>query len=169
MTDGTFTLVDARRRKYLAAARAHPKPGVQTLARTLAMTGCRVSEALAIRACDVDLEASERRISTDRSVTPRRRTHLAVRFTRSGRGFDRLARVRRPARRVPVPAGCRRPSGRLRFPHRAPGEAFAGAGADPIRSPLLEDPTSRSGSEVSTVRKPLNTGALSRMKPRSRR
>ena len=59
MTDGTFTLVDARGRKYLtaperdrflAAARSHPKPAVQTLARTLAMTGCRVSEALGIRA-----------------------------------------------------------------------------------------------------------------------
>ena len=73
MTDGTFTLVDARGRKYLTAgergrflsvARAHPKPGVQTLARTLAMTGCRVSEALALRACDVDLEAGELRIAT---------------------------------------------------------------------------------------------------------
>ena len=73
MTDGTFTLVDARGRKYLtagererflAAARAHPKPAVQTLARTLAMTGCRVSEALGIRACDVDLEAGELRIAT---------------------------------------------------------------------------------------------------------
>ena len=73
MTDGTFTLVDARGRKYLtakererflAAARAHPKPGVQTLARTLAMTGCRVSEALGIRACDVNLEAGELRIAT---------------------------------------------------------------------------------------------------------
>ena len=43
MTDGAFTLVGARGRKYLtapererflAAARAHPKPVVQTLART---------------------------------------------------------------------------------------------------------------------------------------
>ena len=73
MADGTFTLVDARGRKYLtakererflAAAHAHPKPGVQTLARTLTMTGCRVSEALGIRACDVDLEAGELRIAT---------------------------------------------------------------------------------------------------------
>ena len=73
MTDGTFSLVDARGRKYLtraererflAAARAHPKPAVQTLARTLVMTGCRVSEALGIRACDVDLEAGELRIAT---------------------------------------------------------------------------------------------------------
>ena len=73
-------LVDARGRKYLtpeertrflAAIRAHAKPTVQTLARTLAMTGCRVSEALAIRAYDVDLEAVEIRIST----LKRRREH----------------------------------------------------------------------------------------------
>ena len=73
MTDGTFTLVDARGRKYLtakererflAAARSHPKPDVQTLARTLATTGCRVSEALGSRACDVNLEANEVWIAT---------------------------------------------------------------------------------------------------------
>ena len=67
------TLVDARGRKYLtaderarflAAVRAHRQPTVQTLARTLAMTGCRVSEALTVRACDVDLEANEIRIAT---------------------------------------------------------------------------------------------------------
>ena len=72
MTEGTFTLVDARGRTYLgarerehflAAARAHSRPAIQTLARTLAMTGCRVSEALGIRACDVDLEARELRIA----------------------------------------------------------------------------------------------------------
>ena len=80
MTDSTFTLVDERGRKYLTAAererfltavRSHPKPPVQTLAQTLAMTGCRVSEALAIRACDVDLEANEVRIAT----LKRRRSH----------------------------------------------------------------------------------------------
>ena len=73
-------LVDARGRKYLtadertrflAAVRAHPKPTTQTLARTLAMTGCRVSEALGLRACDVDLEAAELRIAT----LKRRREH----------------------------------------------------------------------------------------------
>ena len=73
-------LVDARGRKYLtgperervlAVARTHPKPAVQTLARTLAMTGCRVSEALGIRACDVDLAENEVRIAT----LKRRRTH----------------------------------------------------------------------------------------------
>ena len=74
------SLVDARGRKYLTAAertrflaavRAHPKPTVQTLARTLALTGCRVSEALALRACDVDLDAAEIRIAT----LKRRRPH----------------------------------------------------------------------------------------------
>ena len=73
MPEDDFTLVDERGRKYLtraererflAAVRAHPKPTVQTLARTLALTGCRVSEALALRACDVDLAAAELRIAT---------------------------------------------------------------------------------------------------------
>ena len=74
------SLIDARGRKYLtrdertrflAAVRTHPKPIVQTLARTLALTGCRVSEALALRACDVDLDAAEIRIAT----LKRRREH----------------------------------------------------------------------------------------------
>ena len=75
-----ISLVDHRGRKYLtaderarflAAVRAHPRPAVQTLARTLALTGCRVSEALALRACDVDLDAAEIRIAT----LKRRREH----------------------------------------------------------------------------------------------
>ena len=75
-----ISLVDHRGRKYLtheererflAAVRAHHRPNVQTLARTLAMTGCRVSEALGIRAGDVDLAAAELRIST----LKRRRAH----------------------------------------------------------------------------------------------
>ena len=69
MTDGAFTPVDARgwtcltkreRERLLAAVRSHPKLAVQTLA----MTGCRVSEAFGICACDVDLDASELRIAT---------------------------------------------------------------------------------------------------------
>ena len=80
MTESTFSLVNARGRKYLTAAerkrflaavRTHPKPAVQTLAQTLVLTGCRVSEALGILACDVDLEAGELRIAT----LKRRRTH----------------------------------------------------------------------------------------------
>ena len=75
-----FTLVDARGRKYLtgeerarllAAARAHPRPTVQTFALTLAHTGCRISEALALRALDVDLAAAEVRFRT----LKRRREH----------------------------------------------------------------------------------------------
>ena len=74
------SLIDARGRKYLtvderqrflAAVRAHPKPTVQTLARTLVLTGCRVTEALSIRACDVDLVSHEIRIAT----LKRRREH----------------------------------------------------------------------------------------------
>ena len=61
----------AERTRFLAAVRSHPKPTVQTLARTLALTGCRVSEALALRACDVDLESHEIRIAT----LKRRREH----------------------------------------------------------------------------------------------
>ena len=73
-------LVDHRGRKYLtaeertrflAAVRSRPIPTVQTLTRTLALTGCRVSEALGIRACEVDLEANEIRIAT----LKRRRSH----------------------------------------------------------------------------------------------
>ena len=73
MAEAGFTLVDARGRKYLtgeerarflAAARAHPRPTVQTFALTLAHTGCRISEALALRARDVDLAASELRFRT---------------------------------------------------------------------------------------------------------
>ena len=77
---GAGELVDARGRKYLSAeerarflatVRTHRQPTVQTLARTLALTGCRVSEALALRPCDVDLEAAELRIAT----LKRRREH----------------------------------------------------------------------------------------------
>ena len=67
------TLVDARGRtsltreerdRFLAVVRVHPKPTVQTLARTLALTGWRVGEALAVRASEVDLAAAELRIAT---------------------------------------------------------------------------------------------------------
>ena len=68
---GRKYLTADERRRFLAAVRTHPKPTTQTLARTLALTGCRTSEALAIRACDVDLEAAEIRIET----LKRRREH----------------------------------------------------------------------------------------------
>ena len=74
------SLLDARGRKYLtaeerarflAAAREHRAPEVQTFALTMAHTGCRISEALALRAGDVDLATAEIRIST----LKRRREH----------------------------------------------------------------------------------------------
>ena len=68
---GRKYLTADERQRFLAGVRAHPKPAVQTLARTLIHTGCRVSEALALRACDVDLEAFELRIET----LKRRTTH----------------------------------------------------------------------------------------------
>ena len=64
-------LVDARGRKYLTAderqrfleaARLAPRPTDQTFAITLAHTGARVSEALAVRPMDIDLEVASIRI-----------------------------------------------------------------------------------------------------------
>ena len=49
------------------AVRRHVRPEVETFALTLAHTGCRISEALAIRARDIDLEAADVRISTLKS------------------------------------------------------------------------------------------------------
>ena len=89
MAQAGFTLVDARGRKYLtgeerarflAAARAHPRPAIQTFALTLAHTGCRISEALALRARDVDLEASEVRFRT----TARLDSEVDVDYYRNG-------------------------------------------------------------------------------------
>ena len=101
MADNTFNLVGAAGRKYLtpkererflAAVQIHPKPTVQTLARTLAMTGCRVSEALAIRPCDVDLEANELRIAT----LKRRTSHWrAVPVPEAAHALELVHRVRR--------------------------------------------------------------------------
>ena len=89
MTENTFSLVDARGRKhlttgererFLAAVRTHPKPSVQTLARTLAMIECRVSEALGVRECDVEPEAYEVRIAT---LKRRNGTGAPCRFRRT--------------------------------------------------------------------------------------
>ena len=101
MTESTFSLVNARGRKYLTAAerkrflaavRTHPKPAVQTLAQTLALTGCQVSEALATRACDVDLEANELRIAT----LKRRRAHWrAVPVPEGVHALELVHRLRR--------------------------------------------------------------------------
>ena len=114
MTENTFSLVDARGRKhlttgererFLAAVRAHPKPSVQTLARTLAMIECRVSEALGVRECDVEPEAYEVRIATPEApkwhwrAVPVRRTSCTpwISCTASG-APERLRRQAKAAR-----------------------------------------------------------------------
>ena len=80
MAAGVFSLVDGRGRKYLTgderdrfigAVRADPRPAVQTFALTLVHTGARISEALALRPVDIDLEATEIRFRT----LKRRREH----------------------------------------------------------------------------------------------
>ena len=88
----------------------------------------------------------------------------------------RAREVWRGARPSRASAGVRRrPPCRLRFPHRAGGEACVGAGADPVRipsgsrpepvrSPILVDPTPGSGPEASTVPKSLKACVLSRTK-----
>ena len=119
-------LVDARGRKYLtadertrflAAVRAHPKPTTQTLARTLAMTGCRVREALGLRACDVDLEAAELRIAT----LKRRREHW--------RAVPIIQALRPGAPRTSLP-GVRTGTYATFVGHHPPGRAPAGDEAD---------------------------------------
>ena len=73
MVQAYLRLVDDRGRKYLTAeerarfiaAAAHVrKPVDQTFVLTIAHTGSRVSEVLALRALDVDLDASTVRIRT---------------------------------------------------------------------------------------------------------
>ena len=68
---GRKYLTAEERERFLAAVRKHPVPSVQTLASTLAITGCRASEAIAIRPYDIDLSSFEIRIRT----LKRRREH----------------------------------------------------------------------------------------------
>ncbi len=65
--DKKLTLVNRKGRKYLTvserqsflqAARQAKHPEIQTFALMLTYTGCRISEALAVRMCDVDLYRS---------------------------------------------------------------------------------------------------------------
>ncbi len=67
LSENTLTLIDSKGRKYLTsserqrflhAVREANRPDVQTFALMLTYTGCRISEALAMRVCDVDLEQS---------------------------------------------------------------------------------------------------------------
>ena len=72
-TEGNITLIDQRGRKYLTAierqrfvevAQTDPNPAIQTFSLTLAYTGCRISEALVLRHCDVDLDNLALRFKT---------------------------------------------------------------------------------------------------------
>ena len=71
--DGKISLLDRRGRKYLTAlerqrfvevAQTDPNPEIQTFSLTLAYTGCRISEALVMRYCDVDLDNLSLRFKT---------------------------------------------------------------------------------------------------------
>lgn len=73
MVQGTIQLVDAKGRKYLtreerdrflAAAAREEEPNRQTFALTLVHSGARLSEVLALRPADIDLDATAIRIRT---------------------------------------------------------------------------------------------------------
>ena len=112
MVHGTIQLVDARGRKYLtreererflAAAAREGKPDRQTFALTLAHSGARLSEVLALRPADIDLDASAIRIRT----LKRRAEHW-----REGTAAQRGAPSPRARPRAPCdpPATRRRPA-----------------------------------------------------------
>ena len=65
VTDAGRLYVSAdERRRFIAAARDYKRTDVATFAATLAYTGCRISEALAVRASDVDLDEHTVRFRT---------------------------------------------------------------------------------------------------------
>ena len=49
-------LSPAERQRFIEAAHRSSRPEIQTFVLTLVYTGCQISEALSIRACDVDIE-----------------------------------------------------------------------------------------------------------------
>ena len=61
---GRKYLTSEERARFLAAASREPKPEYQTFALTLAHSGARISEILALRPIDVDLDATAIRIRT---------------------------------------------------------------------------------------------------------
>ena len=133
-------LVDHRGRKYLtaeertrflAAVRSRPKPTVQTLTRTLALTGCRVSEALGIRACEVDLEANEIRIAT----LKRRRSHWRAVPIPEEAGLQALELVHRLRAAQARQRGRNRPVWPIHPPDRDPPSARAHAPRRHHRTP----------------------------------
>ena len=61
---GRLYVTAEERGRFLAAARAYERTDLATFATTLAYTGCRISEALAVRAADIDLEQLSIRFRT---------------------------------------------------------------------------------------------------------
>lgn len=49
-------LTPAERQRFIDAAQAHPRPDVRTLCLTLAYTGCRISEALALTSASIEAQ-----------------------------------------------------------------------------------------------------------------
>ncbi len=88
------------RHRFIAAARRAARPEVQTFALTLTFSGCRISEALALRAADVDLEQSLLRIRTlKRRTECWREVPVPIELTRSLELAHRLrARQAQPSR-----------------------------------------------------------------------
>ena len=68
---GRLYVTAEERRRFIGAARACERTDIASFAATLAYTGCRISEALAVRAVDVDLEEHMIRFRT----LKRRREH----------------------------------------------------------------------------------------------
>ena len=178
MTDGTFTLVDARGRKYLTraererfltAARAHPRPGVQTLARTLAMTGCRVSEALGDprvrcrprggRTPNREPEAPDGPLAGRSGprglVHAVELVHRLRRLQGSARGATRpLWPITRQTANRQVGAVMR--TAGIEGPQACP-RAFATATASPLLPPASRSPRSRPSSDTPRSRQPRST------------
>ena len=61
---GRLYVTAEERRRFLATVRDYERTDVATFAATLAYTGCRISEALAVYAADVDLEEHTIRFRT---------------------------------------------------------------------------------------------------------
>jgi integrase len=76
-------LTPAERKRFLEAANACPRPELRTLCLTLAHTGCRISEALALKRASVESEAG---FIAVRSLKKRKRTIVV--------------------REIPVPTNC---------------------------------------------------------------
>ena len=105
---GQKYLTGDERQRFLAAVRTHRRPTVQTLASTLALTGCRISEALGLRAGDVDLPTAELRIHT---LKRRKETWRAVPVPTHPRARPRAPRTGRPGEpsrtnSIPSPDGA---------------------------------------------------------------